>query len=1232
MRFAPTLVLALAAVATGCATTRTHVAPIAREELLEPGASVETPVYQVFLLGDVGAGDPEDAEPALTALSARLREAGAAASVVFLGDQLPSGLPDSGAAARAGAEERLRRLARAVEGFDGGVYLVAGERDWEGGADAVRRQEAFVEGILGRDDAFLPGGAAGGPTVIELDGGPVLVGIDTPWWFQPPDARPQDSDISVPGDVLRALEDILAEYDEDNVLVVGHHPIRSGGPRAGVYPLSTYLLPPILGAAVPLYRSFIGGPNDLASSDYRAFRAAMETVLRTHDGAVYAAAHERTLEAHRVQGVATRRHFLVSGAASDADPVSPGNALFSSGRRGFLVLRYADDGSVALETVDVSAPGAAGEIVAALRGSIASEIDSDVPESVDPADLPRILGQVVTAAADSSFLKSPTHEFFFGRGYREAWAAPVDVPVLDVGTDYGGLTPVEQGGGLQSTSIRFAAGDGHTYQVRLLRKRAAESLPPELQTEIVRGVVHDQTSATIPYGALAAARLLEAAGVLHAEPRIVYVPDDPRLGRFRDALANQLALIEIRPNDDMSDRPEFGRSDDVVSSAKLDEEMREDHDHDVDGPAFLRARLMDLLMGDWDRHADQWRWAGFDPGLRDPSLTGEDATRGKIYVPIPRDRDFAFYRIGGLFPGLVKYFQPKLQNYEEDFGDIRGLTYSGIPLDRRYLSELEWPDWQEAVADLQRALTDEVVAGAFAAWPPAVHAHYSAEAVADFLARRERLPRVAERYYRMLAQAPDVMGSDEREHFTVFRDADGSARVTVRHASGDGEPGRTLFERTFKPGETREVRIWGLGGTDWLVVEGDGPPRVRVRFIGGAGDDVVRDLAGSGAVIYYDDARGNDVAQSDAVTLRLTEDPRVNRYEPLDYERYAVRSFYPQVAYDRTDGALVGLGIVSTRPRFRGRHIVRDLSARVGTSTGALEGRYAFRDADRWGRGHGVVLDVRAATPRNVRNFFGFGNDTESPLPDDLYRVQIARVRAEADYVHRIADAIELRVGPALSYADVRTDSTGFVSLPAAGLDDAAFEPMLHAGAAAQLELARVDAALNPRQGLRWLTSVSGWAGVGEFAEPYGTVGSDLAFYVTPVHRPQVTIAARLGAVHAFGDVPLFDAPALGGSTLRGYLRERFTGNTAAFQSAELRVKLLTLSTALIPFEIGGIGFVDNGRVWADGVPTGSFLEDWHQGYGGGIWIGLVEQLLLSATIGTSREGSAFSVGLGFNY
>jgi hypothetical protein len=70
----------------------------------------------------------------------------------------------------------------------------------------------------------------------------------------------------------------------------------------------------------------------------------------------------------------------------------------------------------------------------------------------------------------------------------------------------------------------------------------------------------------------------------------------------------------------------------------------------------------------------------------------------------------------------------------------------------------------------------------------------------------------------------------------------------------------------------------------------------------------------------------------------------------------------------------------------------------------------------------------------------------------------------------------------------------------------------------------------------------------------------------------------------------------------------------------------------VLPLEVGALGFVDNGRVWADGVDNAALFDGWQQSYGGGVWIGLVGRAVVTATVGSSSEGGLFSAGLGFNY
>ena len=92
--------------------------------------------------------------------------------------------------------------------------------------------------------------------------------------------------------------------------------------------------------------------------------------------------------------------------------------------------------------------------------------------------------------------------------------------------------------------------------------------------------------------------------------------------------------------------------------------------------ALLKARLLDLMIGDWDRHRDQWRWA---------KLPGHP-----IWQPISDDRDQAFCRYQGVLLALARNRQPIFQNYGPRYkGIANGLTFNGREQDRFLLTDLE---------------------------------------------------------------------------------------------------------------------------------------------------------------------------------------------------------------------------------------------------------------------------------------------------------------------------------------------------------------------------------------------------------------------------------------------------------------------------------------------------------------------------------------------------------------
>jgi hypothetical protein len=212
----------------------------------------------------------------------------------------------------------------------------------------------------------------------------------------------------------------------------------------------------------------------------------------------------------------------------------------------------------------------------------------------------------------------------------------VQVPLLDLASYAGGLTPEELGGGLQTRSLKLKSADGHEFAFRPVDKDPSEALAPAYRGTVVDRLVQDATSAANPAAPMIAAALLDAVGVLNAKPQLFVMADQDGLGEFRDAFNGTLGYLEERPEKG------FAGSSDVVEWDELLEHLAKDPSHRVDAEEFLRARLVDHLLGDWDRHRDQWRWAGFKGG------------RGTLWRPIPRDRDQALVRYDGALLDIAR--------------------------------------------------------------------------------------------------------------------------------------------------------------------------------------------------------------------------------------------------------------------------------------------------------------------------------------------------------------------------------------------------------------------------------------------------------------------------------------------------------------------------------------------------------------------------------------------------
>ncbi len=1149
------------------------------------------PAYTVFLLGGTGVGTDASLAATLGLLRTQFAQAGPRSTLVLLGDNLSDGLPAEGKPGRSAAQSRLLQVLALLKTCPIRVVVVPGGEDWERGGSQgwqrVKEEEKFVEGYLGRGNVFLPSGGCPGPIEVALDPQHTLVVLDTQWWLHAWDKPGEESacEAKDAAAVVLQLDDMLGRNQGKHLLVVGHHPL--------------------LDAKNSLWQEAMPNPR------HRLMRRSLLQVLEKYPGLAYASGHERSLACREDHGL----HFISSGAAATARAGHSAGPLAHA--PGFVRLDYGARGAV---QATFWTPAAAGQPLYEahwLEPGVVRELARDTNTTY--------AGQTARAQASARYRAGKFKTWLQGANYRREWQQPLPVPLLDLGAAEGGLTPLRRGGGFQTKSLRLRAADGKEYVLRSIDKTTDASVPDFLRQTFAADIVQDQISAAHPYAALVVPPLAEAAGVGHTTPRLVLVPDDPRLGPFRKGFAGTLALLEARepaPPRSFRGRPAPKN----YSTAEVLEKLLADARNRVDQRAVLRARLFDMVLADWDRHDDQWRWLAY------PRPGG-----GLLFRAVPRDRDQAFFVNQGFLPrrASVEYLLPRLQGFDFNFRNVNTFNSQARHFDRSFLAGLSQADWR-AVADSVRAgLTDSVLVGALRQWPDSIYRLSGALVLAKLRAHRDQLPAWAGQYYRFLARQVDVVGSDGPEYFAVTRQADDRTRVTVSPLGPDGRPGPPLYQRTFLAAETQEVRLFGQGGADVFVLGGYSQRGPVVRVVGGAGRDSLVDRSRvrrrGRQTKVYDVPGGIAVARGPETAPHLSRRPAVNQYSRTAFQYSYLAPLYPW-SYNIDDGVFIGLGVMLKQPGFRKVPwaSTQSLTGNVALATGAFNFRYEGLFTHVVG-GFDLRLEANLQAPNYVRNFYGLGNDTgrDPARGRRYYRVRFQNLAAAALLQRALGTHVRVFGGAVYQRVTVEKDAERVLSqLPDERLHPATlFAAKQYAGARVGVDVVSPDARAPFPQGIAWQTELTALRPLNAAARPLTQLTSELALYRSfrfPVH---LTLALRVGGAANFGDYEFFQAAALGGlSNLRGYRRTRFAGTQSAYNNLEARLQLGRFTTYVIPATFGVLGFHDVGRVWVPGESSGT----WHRGYGGGLWLAPTPQVVLTAMYGFSKEDHLPLVRLGY--
>ncbi|EPR68376.1 Surface antigen (D15) precursor [Cyclobacterium qasimii M12-11B] len=1175
--------------------------------------------FRVYLVGD--AGELENGQhPVVEDIREKLKaDPESSAHIIYLGDNIyPLGMPAINEDSRAEGELILKTQLDLYKYLTGKIWMIPGNHDWrKGKADgwnSVLRAEKYVVENYPEDKVmWLPSGGCPGPNVIELDEGTILVLLDSQWWLQLNDKPGEESDCEYKSEdeILEATRYVFEENKGKTILVAMHHPLRSYGPHNGAYSWKDHLFPltnvspnlyiplPGIGSIFPLYRTWFGDIQDLVHPRYEAMIKGFGDIFESYPNVIQVAGHEHGLALTEDENV----NYIISGAGAKHTTIKKHNAAdFIYPKQGYTVLDFYENHEVKVSFFDP------------LKEEVLYETQLVKPYANNDAELAffdRSIPDTITRPVSMQYLHGKGYYKFLGKNYRETWAVPATFETIDLASAKGGLKIIKKGGGMQTRSLRLEDPNGREYVLRSVNKYPEKALPPPLRQTIAKEVIEDQISSGHPYGALAVARLAEEIGIVHTNPKIVYLPDDPLLGVYREEYAEELYLFEEREIawKEAPDDIKF------FSTSKMLGKIHGDNDHQVKQKEVLKARIFDLWIGDWDRHDDQWRWVG------------EKKEKGWDFTPMPRDRDQAFFVNEGLIPkiGSRKWLIPKFQGFDYDAPRfVAGFMFNGRYFDRSFINELDREDWEKILDKEISKMTDQAIEGAFQDWPEAVVAKDGLEIKDKLKERKTWLKQQMLQYYLFLSKAVNVTGTDKNEFFKIKYHPDGRVEVKVRKIDKSGDLEQELYNRTFLPTETQEIRLYGLEGDDTFEFLGEGPGTIKVRVIPGQGEKVIADKGETekkNTLIYQN--------RKDQIPVELGESAKIKRSPShLSYNRteYKYDKVMPlaTLAFNRDDGIFLGAGVLWEKQGFKKEPfaIRQSIMGKYALRTNAFNIEYEGHAVDVLGK-LDLVWEADVRAPHYSFNYFGAGNKTEfNPENRDIvyYRSRFNMYEAYSGLQAKLGGSGSLTIGPNFQVFRFDPDDNAgkFITTPESGLDQIRLDrAKFYSGLTAKVVFDTRDQKQMPTRGVYFEADTKRQWGLNDYSRNFTSANAELAMYWSFRYPSRLVWATKFGGGKNWGNYEFFQAQTLGGlNNLRGFRRFRFNGDAVAYNNTEVRIRLFNLKTYVLPATVGILAFNDVGRVWVENEKS----NKWHNTTGAGIWLAPLNQLVATFSLGFNEE------------
>lgn len=1186
--------------------------------------------HTFYLIGDGGKSNIEHIQSNFGILKTELSNASKNSTVLYLGDNIyEQGMPKKTHPNRLEAEEILDAQISIIENFQGAPIFIPGNHDYyNDGINGLKREANYVTKKIGNKHAFLP--KDGCPIEkVEISEDIILIIVDSQWFLEDWNKNPtmnNHCEIVTREGFFEEFENLIKKHQSKTILVALHHPMFTNGSHGGQFSLKQQLYPindkiplPGIGSLINVLRRTSGAsPQDLQNPYYLVFQKRITTIAQKANKVIFMSGHD-----HNLQYIEElNKPQIISGAGSKSLAARAINGgLFSYGGIGYAKVEVLKNGATWVYYYSES------ENKQHLL--FKKEIFPKTPKKKDYGygnSFPITTKTSIYTKEETN--KSKFFQRLWGQHYRKYYSTEVEVPTVLLDTLYGGLTPIRKGGGHQSRSIRLIDNDGREFIMRAMRKSATQYfqevafkdqyVDEQFKDTYTEELLLDVYTIAHPYASFANAVLSNAAGLYHTNPKLFYVPKQNKLGKYNSEFGDELYMIEERPSSGHGHLKNFGYSDKIISTKDLLFNLKKSDKHVLDESMYIRARLFDMAIGDWDRHQDQWRWTVTKDGKK------------TIYQPVPRDRDQAFSTSDGFVLKTVTALIRELklmQEYKEEMKSVKWFNLEAFPLDITLISEASINDWIEQAKYLQDNLTDEVITAAFNELPKEVQGETIEQIKTIFKGRIANLQEVAQEYYSELHKNAIVKGNDKDNWFEIDRLINGDTFIKIYNIKGD-KKGSQIFEKNYFKNMTKEIWVYGLDDKDIFKVTGEANDVIRLRIIGGQNNDTY-DLENGEKVTIYDFKSKENTFKSNKGTIHLTDDYTVNKhaYKRLKYKRNKI---IPLIGANPDDGFRMGVKNSFYNYGFNGNPY---------TQLYKLDFNYYFATS-----GFDVKFDVEIGnvvhnwnfhlfsqfTSANYSvNFFGFGNETindDDNLGIDYNRVKIGSLTANPSFKWKGRMGASFKFGGLFQTAQVEKSPNRFIGT----LPEVSDERQDFVGVNAVYKYENYDNDALQTMGLKFAIETGWKTNLGVENENNAYLRPELSINHKLDGQGKFVLATKLkGNIIIGNDFEFYNAASIGGKDgLRGFRNQRFTGNRSFYQNTDIRYNFQNVKTRLLPLELGVLAGFDYGRVWYDKEDS----NDWKTSYGVGFWMVGAKLINLNFYIFNSNEGAYIRFGMGFGF